>query len=620
MIVLRTLWRKSNTRLAIAIILTCFQFRLFAQENKQDTTASNRDIFHILIDAAHRNSRESRVNDQVLNGKSELPFLPFEGKIIRHIILKEFGFEKNFNDTTVESRPLGVKLLNALHRNTREWVIRDNLFIRENHPLNPEVVADNERYLRSLDFIQDTRILVEPLPGIKDSVDLVIITKDLFSITGDLYDANPNRFKAMAGDVNVAGMGQTFFFTSLLEKNRLPAFGYEAFYSKNSIANTFINGSAGFTTIQQDLSKAGLEDEKQWQLEFTRPLVSQYLHFAGGILFSHHGAHNTYRLPDSLFYQYHYNAFDCWTGYNLGIKRLIADRLKSKKFVSIRYFKNKFSQTPYQVDGHYSFRYDNRQALLARLTLFRQRFYKTNYVYGFGATEDFPYGYNLAFTTGWYQQADLKRFYAGIDANKYIVTNSAFFIQYFLRAGTFFRHGKMEDGNLLVGSSLYSKLFLHHSLKIRQYISISAARQFNRLGLEELTINNPFGVRYFRSDSALGNERISLYSETFLFLNRSLLGFKFSPFAFGNISFLKPEEASFSKSNAYYGLGGGFRMRNENLVFGTIEVRFAYFPRKIDQNSFKLTLSANLGFKFNSSYVKEPDIIDVNNNVANEIY
>jgi hypothetical protein len=140
------------------------------------------------------------------------------------------------------------------------------------------------------------------------------------------------------------------------------------------------------------------------------------------------------------------------------------------------------------------------------------------------------------------------------------------------------------------------------------------------VGLDQLSINNTFGVRYFRSDSALGNERISLYSETFFFPDKKIFGFKFSPFAFGNVSLLKPEKQPISKTNAFYGLGGGVRMRNENLVFGTIELRFAYFPRKIDQNSFKLTLAANIRFKYNTVYVLPPDIINVNNNINNAIY
>jgi hypothetical protein len=157
-------------------------------------------------------------------------------------------------------------------------------------------------------------------------------------------------------------------------------------------------------------------------------------------------------------------------------------------------------------------------------------------------------------------------------------------------------------------------------MKIRQYINLSFAKQFNRLGLDPLYISNSFGVRYFNTAAVYGEQRFSLYSETFLFLKAKIFGFKFSPFTFGNISLLTPEEQSFSKSDAYYGLGGGLRTRNENLVFGTIELRFAYFPRKIDQQSFKLTLQASIRFKYNTNYVKAPDIVQLNSDINNDVY
>ena len=613
------------TYIVHVIAVLCFaitQHAAFSQqkETEEDTTEKkNRNIFQFAIKAISRTPADSARQASVLNTKSETPFLAYNNKIVRHIIIKEYGFERNFSDTSQETHYFGTTLLNKLHRNTREWVIRDNLFIKENEPLNPYIVADNERYLRSLDFIQDARILVKPLPNKPDSVDVFIITKDLFSITGQLYDLSPGRFKAKVGDVNIRGMGQGLFFTTLIHKPRDPNFGYEIYYNKNSIANTFINASFGYSTIHPDLSYA-YEDEKAWYVQFNRPLVSPYTHIAGALLLGNNQSYNNYQLPDSLFYKYHYNTFDAWIGNNLGVQKLLENtNLKSRKFISIRYFRNHFLQAPYQSEGHYDFRYDDRQAVLGGITFFKQKFYKTNYIFGFGTTEDVPYGYNVALTTGWYKQADLARPYFGIDANKYVYTNSAFFIQYFLRTGTFFNNG-LEDVNFLIGSSMYSKLFLYRNLKIRQYINLSIAKQFNRVGLDPLYISNRFGVRYFNTDSVYGDQRISLYSETFLFLKGKIFGFKFSPFAFGNIALLKPEEQPFSKSGAYYGLGGGLRTRNENLVFGTIELRFAYFPRKIDQQSFKITLQGNIRFKYNASYVKAPDIAQLNNDVNNDVY
>jgi hypothetical protein len=78
---------------------------------------------------------------------------------------------------------------------------------------------------------------------------------------------------------------------------------------------------------------------------------------------------------------------------------------------------------------------------------------------------------------------------------------------------------------------------------------------------------------------------------------------------------------SLLKSGFYYGLGGGIRIRNENIVFGTLELRVIYFPRKSQQNNaLKLTLNTNLRFRYNNNYVKAPDIIQLNSDYDNNIY
>jgi hypothetical protein len=555
----------------------------------------------------------------VLITKNETAFLPFEGKVIRHILVKEFGFEKTITDTAKQINYFGKDVVKHLHKNTREWVIRNNLFIKEKTKLNANLVADNERHLRSLNYIHDARILVNTIDNESDSIDLLVITKDFLSITFQLDDASGKKFKAKIGDANLLGTAQNIQFTTLLERSRSPHFGYKIQYRNNSITNTFINGMLGFSNINHNLYD-GTMDEHEWRAGIERPLVSQYLHVAGGIMLAHSETYNNYLKPDSLFYKYQCNTFDAWIGYNLGVRRfLFLKKVLSRHFISIRYFQNKFNHVPYQLDDKFIFRLNNREAVLAQFTFFRQRFYKTHYVFGFGITEDVPYGYNIALTTGWYKQLHLERPYAGVDANLYAVTNIGNVMQYFLRAGTFLNKGKIEDAAILIGTSSFSRLYNYKNLKMRHYLRFSYTKQLNRLGLEPLGINNVFGLQYISSDSASGNQRLSLHTETIFFLQLKALGFKFAPFATADIALLTPAQPG-SHSGFYSGFGGGIRTRNENILLGTIELRFMYFLRKTQQhNAFKLTLATNLRFRYNSNYVKGPDIIQVNSDFDNNI-
>jgi len=605
---------------AINLTLTWCFLLIYNTASSQDSTEEQsrskiffHNIFKQVKDAVTVAKKDSSASTTVLNTKSETYFNSYHGKVIRHIITKELGFEKTFTDTSSRIKYFGIKVLNALHTDTKGWVIRSNLFFRENSVLNAYLMADNERYLRSLNFIQDARILVDSVSGSNDSVDVQIITKDLFTITGVLDVNGISRVRTKIAENNLMGMGQGLQYTALFDRSRRPFYGYELLYSKNSIANTLINGTIGYTLINTGRS-TGTEEEKAFYVRLERPLVSPYSKLAGGLEVSYNHSENYYNKPDSQFYNYRYNLYDVWGGYNLGVTKLLKsdNKIRDRSFFALRYLRNNFVELPFQVGDKFDPLYNTRNAVLAELTLFRQDFYKTNYIYGFGTTEDIPYGFNIALTGGWYQQLFLKRAYAGINANYFIVTHRGEFMQYIVQAGGFRNH-KWEDASVLLGANMFSKLYYYKNWKIREHIKFSYTQQFNRVTFEPLKIDNPYGLEYFSSDSLWGQRRATLYAETVVFLKRKVLGFQIAPFTFADLSLLTPEKAVLNKSDLYSGLGGGIRTRNENLIFGTIQLKMTYFPRRGDRNNvFKISIQSNLRFRYNSRYIKAPDIIQLN--------
>ncbi len=567
-----------------------------------------------------RNSADTINQEGLLTTKSETVFKPYEGKIIRHIIINQYKFERSFTDTSKTVNYFGTRLLNSLHNTTKEWAIRDNLFIKENMPVSAILLADNERYLRSLDYIQDARIIIQPKTGSPDSVDVYVITKDLFSINAEINDASTGKFKARLQDANLFGAAQSLQTTVLIQKDRTPATGVALMYTKFNAFHSFINASLGYSNINPDLYN-GTNDEHVLAISLQRNLVSQYTHVAGGLTAGNFETFNSYGQPGMSFYDYHYHLLDAWVGYNLGVRKyLVNQKHLDRKFVSLRYLNADFIQTPQQATDKLIFRFNSRQAVLGQVTFFRQEFYKTNYLYGFGTTEDVPYGYNVAVTGGWYKQSYLSRPYIGVDANKYVVYNKGDILQYFVRAGTFSNHGSLQDAAILAGVAGFSRLLLFKNLKIRQYVQLSYARLFNRTGLDPLGINNIFGIRYFSADSVRGDERISLHTETISFINYKAFGFKFSPFLFGDVAAITPELYLPNQQSWYYGLGAGLRTRNENLVFRTIELRFVYFPHTAyGMQQFQGQINVNIQFRYNSNYVTRPDIIQLNSDFQNNI-
>ena len=574
------------------------------------------NVFQQAVNSVKR-TPDAGPDSSYLNGKSEDPYLPYQGKIIRHIYVETLNFDRSFTDTSVRDNGLGARIGNRLHKSTRKFVIRDNVFIEEGKPLNAYMIADNERFIRSLEYIHDARIVIDTLENDPDSVDIKVYTKDLFSIGGGGASNGLNHINLNAYDANFVGMAQRVEVSGLYDYNRNPNFGYGGLYRKDNVMHSFIDATIGASVMNG--SPYSREEESTTYLTLSRQLVSPYSRFAGGLTISQNQGYNLYHLPDSTFFAYKYNLVDGWAGYNIGIKTLTAtnNKIRDRRFFAIRYYDRNFLQLPKQVITPTGVAFDpvfnSSRALLAQFTFFRQDYFKTQYIYGFGTTEDLPYGYNIAVTGGWHEQLNLRRPYAGVNASRYIATNKGDFLQLFLRSGGFLYNNKVQDGSFLIGVTGYSRIIFWNSTKIRQYINFSYTHLYNRVTYAPLRIDNYFGVRGFLSDSAYGTRRLSLQMETEFYLKFKFLGFQFAPFPYGDLTLITPQDGPYSKSALYSSVGGGVRARNENLVFETIELRAYFFPvAPTNMRGFKVVLNANVRYRYSSNYITAPDVVQLN--------
>ena len=602
--------------LALCLCAQCVSGQLLSQSDSIQFSklhfTRNKFINNIFQQAVN-SIRRTPGPDGYLNGKSEDPYMPYQGKIIRHINIETFGFNRSFTDTSARDNSLGSRVASRFHRTTRKFVVRDNLFIRENTPLNAYKVADNERFMRSLEYIRDVRIVVDTIAGNPDSVDLTVYTKDLFSIAGGAASQGISRINGNLYDANLAGMGQKLEITGLYDEHRDPKVGYGASYKKNNIRNTFIDATVGYSLM--NFYAYTHQEESTHFITLSRQLVSPYTRFAGAVTVSHNENYNLYHLPDSVVFRYKYDLFDAWAGYNIGLKVLTATNnfIRDRRFLAFRYINRHFNDVPTQVGNNFDPLYNTTKMVLGQFTFFRQDYYKTQYVYGFGTTEDLPYGYNISVTGGWQKQLTLERPYAGFNISDYIATNKGDFIQVYLRAGGFMHEGRLQDASVLGGLTAYSRLFFWNSTKIRQYINANFTYLHNRITYAPLRIDNYYGLRGFLSDSVYGSRRASIQLETEFYLKYRVLGFQFAPFPYGDITMVVPQNRGYGDARYYTSLGGGIRGRNENLVFETIEARAYYFPvAPPTMRGFKIIINTNIRFRYSSSYVTAPDVVQLN--------
>lgn len=550
-----------------------------------------------------------KTDDSVFFQRSEKSFQPFAGKAVRRIVVRKLPFGQNILDTS--ERIIGAisRLANDLQTGTHDFIIKQFIFVKEGETVDPYRLADNERLFRQLDFIKDSRIRLLPVKGYPDSVDVYVTVRDVFSIGGKADASGINDLSATIYDANLFGRAQRINYTLLLDKNRRPRFGSDILFTKYNIRGSFINADIGYTTINRGVS-LGNENENAVFLKLERPVYTPSSKFAGGAAISWNQSVNRYRKPDSLFLDYKYILNDFWIGYNIG--RPTAKDYKNKKedsrrrkFVALRYFQQYYDRQPYS--SFYRYLYADKQFILGEFNWYKLNFYRTNYIYGFGITEDIPVGFSRRIIAGYSRIDSLKRLYLGWQYDHWIVDGNENFFNYTLALGTYYHKGSFQDNTILFNFNWYSRLFEFNRVKLRQFANISYAGIGSFTALDKLYLNNDYGLQKFTTDSAYGVQRFTLGFESDIFTRWQFLGFRIGLFVFGKLSNLSKKNVTLFKGDYYSAFGGGFRMRNENLIFGTIEGRFNWFPRTLDNvDNIKLTLSGNIRFKFPESFVQAP--------------
>ena len=345
-----------------------------------------------------------------------------------------------------------------------------------------------------------------------------------------------------------------------------------------------------------------------------KPLATPFIPNTGSVEFSYHKTSNNY-IGDSAYrseFRYAYLNADGWFGYSMDSKRLLYanKEILVHHFIALRSFTQHFIAIPLIVHpGNYY--YKDFTGVLGSYNVFKQSFYKTNFVYGYGRIEDVPEGYSIAFTAGFLKKGNISRPYSGIDVEVTNFNNKGFHSNYTFRAGGYYYRNRFEDVNLLVNLEHFTRLKRYGTNWYQRFfLNTGITAQINPVFNAPLFLYSFFGLPYFDNGNIGSDIRYTVKTESVFYNTKKILGFRFAPFIFSDICMLKPTGKSLQKTEIFGAMGGGVRTRNENLVFGTIELRCYYFPRtNANMNDLKISLSSDLKFKYNSSFIKRPDFI-----------
>ncbi|MEP6583884.1 MAG: hypothetical protein ABJA90_06445 [Ginsengibacter sp.] len=596
----------------------CFlQLCAVAQEDSipkktlDDYVKNKKGLFVKVVKGFMKDSTEVEIlNDPKSN---DAPFLKYQGYIIRNIVTEELPFGIPISDTSKKVTTKLTRLANHLHRTTRPWVIRNNLFFKKYDTVKPYLLSDNIAFLRQLSFIQDASFEMFPIPGSTDSVDVIVRVKDVFSIGGAIGSIGWQKSDVEVREDNFEGTGNAIVFQTLFDSRRQNNFGFGAGFIQRNIGGSFINGELGYKSFYSAID--GPQEENLYYVNLSKPLVNRYMRWTYEINGSYHSTRNMYS-NDSAYYhdnRYQYHNFEAWAGYNINSKGYTKQKEDSelRKLVGLRVIDRQFQYIPQKYFSSYYWKFTNLTAVLGSITFFRQNFYKTKYIYGFGRNEDIPEGLNLTLTAGVTKKQEVVRSFLGFNYDRSYFNKRSNYISYTIRAEANLKKSAIEDINLLGGIAYVERLrSLGPYWKQRFFFNLDVAQQVNTVLNEPLLLQSAFGLPEFGNSQVGGTLRATFKAESVFFSPWSLASFRFAPFVFVNTSVFSPY---LSATNVYSSVGGGLRTRNESLIFGTLELKGYFFPGKNNYNeSFRFDISTNVRFKYNPQIIRRPDFIRIN--------
>ncbi len=535
--------------------------------------------------------------------KSESEFLKYQGKIIKNIRIKSLDiFETNLYDTLSQAHSFGAKTSNKIHIKTGKKTIKNNLLFHKGDTVNPYVIADNERILRDLSFITDARIVITPETLDTNFVNILILTKDAWTIglEGQIYNKTSGRIDVF--DKNIFGTGNQQINKFYLNADDIYQNGYKGYYRINNIKGSFISG---------ELKYFNLYDRTTYELNFKKKFFTPEVKYAGGFtlnktfLYENIFINDTVTLTTPLDFNYQ----DLWVGKSIKIQNNIINPQNRKRLiVSARFMRKEFTERPHiTLDSNQMF-YNITRGLVS-IGLSQQNYYKTHLIRGFGKTEDIPYGSLFEFTIGSELNNYNNRFYSGISFSKGIVTKNLYYFNSKISIGSYINNNSFENAIIRLDGIYISKLINFYGLRTRHFFKINYTNGINRYNEEKININRDNGIRDFSINTLYGKKRFSAKLENVIFPSFYYYGFGTAIFTFVDIGVVGDNNNFIFKNKYYSGIGIGFRIRNDNLVLNSLEIRIAYYPRKpSDYDDMTIHLS-NQSFEINNFTTNVPDVI-----------
>ena len=419
-------------------------------------------LYGFLVRPQRDTTSEGRITDE------SRPLRPLAGKTVGKItIARQPVF-----------RPDGGWLQrtgNKLHRQTRERVLRRDLLFRPGDAFDPELVVRTEQLLRTRDYIADADIDVRLDPVDTTCVELIVRTRDSWSISGDGAWRSRGRTMVALEDANILGYGTLLRLKTHFDRRDFTYGGNIVEYIAPNLFGSFFSArfSAGRAFYASELVA-------ELRKEFLRPTD-----YGVGALYSRTKS-KRYIIDRDTSLPVRIRELDLWCGRSRHLPSI-----RSSLFLTVRFDRTRFDRRP-PVAKRLHPALHERDLLLLAAGLYRERFYTANMVYGFGTKEYLATGYRLEATGGHAWGEFGNEAYLGIGFRTggfrragYLM--GAFSVGGFIDPANGAWHRNAADVDL----QWFSNLLMVRRTRLRQFFGINYTHGWNRASGPTSTSTSP---------------------------------------------------------------------------------------------------------------------------------
>lgn len=501
-----------------------------------------------------------------------------EGKIISEIkIIPLDVFGPTFQDTARKAKSKIELTANKIHTKSNLQTIEKLLLFKVGDVVDPEVIYENERIIRSLPYIKEISILLTLDTIYPAFVKVTILTKDRFSfgVTGNVNGVQSAAFEIY--DNNLFGVGHEIGVVFAGHVNKQPYLGTETYYKIKNIRGKFI-----------DISFAYLNTYKSEGFRFmlNKPFITPSVKWGYGAtglrMFRANWIFPNDMIQTELPMDFWYHG--AWAGRSFQINKNEPE--KSQIVLAGGYNAQKFYSLP-DINPGYEDYFLNRTFFLSSITFTQRRYVQDELVYSYGITEDIPEGFKNEIVYGYEINEFTQRHYAHLLlSNGNLLINKKGYLFLSGNIGGYFGKNGFEQGQIDADINFISRQIKIGNKLSRLFTKANYTTGLDRLDIEDLTLNRNNAIRGFLSHETFGKQRLTVNLEYVLFLNNDFYKFNMAIFMFTDVGVIGSNKEFILTQNYYSGLGLGVRLHNENLAFKTIQLRLSFYPFHPDDLSF----------------------------------